>query len=100
MIQLEISGVHFEIDDQIQKYIRAKVGKLDRYLPKGAREPLQGSVILTESGAATERYTCEITLAIPRGRAAARTATPNNMYAAIDLASEKIKAYILYGVAV
>ena len=35
---LQISGIHSNLTDNVQKYAIKKIGKLDKYLPKRSRE--------------------------------------------------------------
>ncbi|MBI3983923.1 ribosome-associated translation inhibitor RaiA [Candidatus Microgenomates bacterium] len=96
MIKLEISAVHFELDEKLKRYVTSHIGKLDRYVPKSLREPLMGRVILTEnSGAAKERCVCEVSLSLPKEQLVAQESTPNSLYAAIDLAEDKMRIQLL-----
>ena len=93
MIQkLDISGVHMTVGDDLRKYVLRKVGHLDRYMPKHARESVHVEVRLKETNTKTKNErTCEIVLHLPK-EVIAVTETTINMYAAIDIAEEKLKA--------
>lgn len=95
MIQnLDINGVHFEISDDIRKYVHKKIGKLDRFVPKKAREPLQAEVFLKETKAKTKKeYTCEVNLRLP-GETITVSETTINMFAAVDIVESKLKNQI------
>lgn len=91
MIHLDVKGVRFDADERIQKYINRKLGKLDKYLPRVAREGLHGQVVLIEDdGKAKNRFTCEVTIHVPHETITAKESTIN-MYAAIDIVEAKIK---------
>lgn len=95
MIKLEITGVRFEVSDQVRRYVEKKVGRLDKYLPRNSRTPAHGHVVLTEEdGQAKNRFTAEATITFPHGEVMAQDATIN-MYAAIDIVEEKLKSQIL-----
>ncbi|MEX0748459.1 MAG: ribosome-associated translation inhibitor RaiA [Candidatus Saccharimonadales bacterium] len=95
MIDLEVTGVHFEINEQITKYVNKKLGRLDKYLPRNARTPAHGRVVLVEEqGQSSNRYSAEATITFPHGEVVAQDATIS-MYAAIDIVEEKLKAQIL-----
>lgn len=95
MINLEIVGVHFESDAKIEKYVGRKIGRLDRYLPRKAREAAHGRVVLNdEEGQAKNRFTCEVTLTLPHDVLAAKEATIN-IYAAVDIVEAKLKTQLL-----
>ena len=36
--KIEISGSNFKIEDNFRKYAIKRIGKLDRYLPKGSKK--------------------------------------------------------------
>ena len=95
MIKLEIAAVHFDLDAKLKSYVNRKLGKLDRYVPKRAREPLEGRVVLTEEkGNAQNRFSCEVTLTLPHDVIVAKDSTIN-VYAAVDIAEAKLKAQLL-----
>jgi putative sigma-54 modulation protein len=91
MIRLEISGVHFELDDKLTKYVERKIGGLDRYVPRKARSALHARVVLVEEeGNQKNRFTCEATLQLPHEVVIAKEATIN-IYAAVDIVEAKLK---------
>lgn len=95
MIDLEITGVHFEINDEIKKYAEKKIGRLDSYLPKEARSPARGHVVLIEDeGKSNNRFTADTTITFPHGEVVAKESTIS-IYAAIDIVEEKLKSQIL-----
>jgi ribosomal subunit interface protein len=96
MIQLQITGRHFELDSKIVDYTEEKIGKLDRYLPHRKRDGLQGTIVLEfdESHTQDSRCICEANLDIPAEALHAKEATMN-MYAAIDICEQKLKQQIL-----
>lgn len=95
MIQLEVTGVHFDLNDKLKKYVNRKIGKLDRYLHKRHRGPTHGQVILTEEGGRSKnRFTCEVNITFPHGVVTAKESTVN-MFAAVDIVEEKIKRQLL-----
>ncbi len=95
MIQLEVKSVRFELDERVKKYINKKLGRLDKYVPRHAREGMHGKVILLEdNGKSKNRFTCEAIIPIPKVTLTAKESTVN-MYAAIDIVEAKIKAQCL-----
>lgn len=92
MIQkLEISGIHTEIGPDLRKYVIKKIGKLDRYMPKHARESAHAEVILKESKAKDKKQClCEVILYLPHGTVTTKEATMN-MFAAVDIVETKLK---------
>ena len=95
MIKLEITGVHFEITEQVRSYAQKRIGSLDKYLPRNARAGVLGHVVLIEEqGKAKNRYSAEAKMTFPHGEVTAKESTIS-MYAAIDIVEEKLKAQIL-----
>jgi ribosomal subunit interface protein len=92
MIQkLEISGVHTEVGDDLRKYVLKKIGQLDKYLPKHARQSAHAEVRLKEQAGKTKSdRTCEVVLYLPK-EVLTVTETTINIYAAIDIAEAKLK---------
>lgn len=92
MIQkLEISGVHAEITDDLRKYVTKKIGRLDQYMSKHARESVHVEVKLKEGKAKNKREcTCEVIVFLPHGTIATKESTLN-MFAAVDIVEAKLK---------
>jgi putative sigma-54 modulation protein len=95
MIQkLEISGVHMTVGDDLRKYVVKKIGHLDKYVPKHARESVHIEVRLKETNTKTKNErTCEVVLRLPK-EVIAITETTINIYAAIDIVEEKLKTQL------
>jgi putative sigma-54 modulation protein len=89
--KLEISGVHMEIDESLEKYINKKIGQLDKYAPRKARSSLHAQVKLKESKAKDKKNcTCEVTIHLPHEVINTQESTIN-MFAAIDIVETKLK---------
>jgi putative sigma-54 modulation protein len=95
MIQkLEISGVHLEVNDDLRKYVIKKIGRLDKYIPKQARDASHAEVKLKEGRAKDKNQrTCEVLLHLPHGNLTVSESTVN-IYAAVDIVEEKLKAQL------
>lgn len=84
-MEVIIKGKHLTVPDRVKEYARAKIGKLDRYLPT-----LQEAVVeISREGAraASQRYVVQVTVNSTGTylRAEERAAQPR---AAIDLAAD------------
>lgn len=92
MIQkLEINGIHLKIDDDLRKYVVKKIGKLDHYLPKHARESAHAEVFLKEENAKGKKQcTCEVVMKLPKETLMTKESTMN-IYAAVDIVEAKLK---------
>lgn len=92
MIQhIDISGDNYELKDDIKKYVHRKIGRLDRFVPRHARESMRAEVILKEVGDKHgNKYQCEVIMVVPDERLTAKDSTLN-MFAAVDIVEQKIK---------
>lgn len=87
---IDISGIHYEVTDDLKKYITKKVGKLDKFAPRHARKSIHAEVKLSERKTKSDRNQCEIIIHLPEQQIMAKEATIN-MFAAIDIVEAKIK---------
>jgi putative sigma-54 modulation protein len=92
MVQkLEIAGEHYEIDENLRKYVTRKIGRLDKYLSKHSRESAHMEVRLKEQRAnGAKQCVANVTLHLPHETINIKEATLN-MYAAIDIVQAKLK---------
>lgn len=89
--KLEITSVHADLDAKIKKYVRAKMNKLEKYMPKHARESAHVEVFLKEQMIKTKKEcTCEVVLHLPKDTIRV-SETTMNMYAAVDIVEAKLK---------
>lgn len=92
--KLEITGIHTDATEDIQKYVKKKIAKLDSYMPKRARQSAHADVKLKEDKAKDKRQaTCEVILYLP-GETIAAKETALNMYAAIDIVEQKLRVQL------
>jgi ribosome hibernation promoting factor len=93
MIQkLEISGVHTKVDDELHKYVVKKIGNLDNYIARHARQSAHAEVMLKKINAKSNKalYACEVVLHLPHDVLRVQETTLNS-YAAVDIVEEKLK---------
>jgi putative sigma-54 modulation protein len=91
---IEISGIGYEIDEATKAYIEKKISRLDRYLPKHARDSVAAKVKLKEVNKDHgNKYEAEVILAVPEKTITAKDSTVN-MMAAIDIVEAKILSQI------
>ncbi len=91
MIKTEQTGVHTTITPELRKYINKKIGKLEKYLPKDARESAHGEVFIKESKNKTKaQHTAEVVLRLKHETLTAKETTVNP-FAAVDIVEAKLK---------
>lgn len=86
-----ITGIKLDLDDDMKRYVMKKIGKLDRYLPRHARESAHAEVRLKHIGKQHgNTYECQVLLHLPEQTIDAHDSTMN-VFAAIDIVEEKLK---------
>ncbi len=89
--RLEISGQHYNVDDDVRKYAEKKIGRLDRYMQTHAKKSAHAIVKLRQEKAKDKnRYTAEVILKLPHEQITAKDSTMN-IYAAIDIVEAKLR---------
>ena len=83
--KLDIEGIHMTVSDNIRRYSVKKIGKLDKYLPKSAKQSAHAQVMLKTSENQKNRYTCEVVLHLPKETINVKESTVS-IFAAIDIA--------------
>jgi putative sigma-54 modulation protein len=92
MVQkIEIEGVHMTVNDDLRKYVLKKIARLDKYIPRHARVSAHVEVKLKEGkNKGKNERTCEVLIHLPHDNITV-SETTINMYAAVDIAEEKLK---------
>lgn len=96
MIQrLDISAIHTTIDDRLHKYITKKIGSLDRYIPRSARESAHAEIIIKQAKSSENKdFTCDVTLHLPH-EVINVSENMSNGFSAVDVAEAKLKQQIV-----
>jgi len=90
--KFEIQGLHDETDKKLHTYIDRKIGNLDRYVSRHARDSARAEVHIKETKQKGEQHSfCEVKITLPQHRSIIVKETAINMYAAIDITEAKIK---------
>lgn len=92
--KLEFVDVNADVNEDVEAYVKKKISKLDGYMPRHARKSAHAEVRLKESKSKDKKQcTAEVTLFVP-GEVITAKETTVNMYAAIDIVEEKLKAQL------
>ncbi len=92
--KFEISGVHYDLNPKVKVYATKKLGKIDKFIPRHARESAHMEVFLKEVKIkAKKECVCEVILHLPHDKLSIQESTIN-MYAAIDIVETKLKNQI------
>jgi ribosomal subunit interface protein len=89
--KIDTSGINLDLNDDIKKYIARKIGRLDKYIPRHARQSVHAEAKLRETNNRLgNKYECEVILHLPGGTIYAKEATLN-MFAAVDIVEAKLR---------
>ena len=89
--RFEINGVHTTVDDKLRAYVTKKIGGLDKYVSRHARESAHAEVHLKENKKKDNQHcACEVTLHLPHQNIVIKERALN-MYAAVDIVEAKLK---------
>ena len=87
---IDITGIKYEVDDTTKKYVNKKIGRLDRYLPRHARDSVTAEVKLKQVNRDHgNKYEVEVILNVPDKVITAKESTLN-MLAAVDIVEAKL----------
>lgn len=87
---IDIAGVKYTVDDTTKKYVRRKIARLDRFLPRHARKSVTADVKLKQVNRDHgNKYEAEVILNVPDRRLTAKDSTVN-MLAAVDIVEAKM----------
>ena len=93
--KIEISGNDYKVEDGLKKYIEKRIGKLDRYLPKGSKKDVVAKVIVSEIGKSkASKYEIAVAMEIPGGKVIAAKDECSNVFAGVDLVEAKLTGQI------
>jgi putative sigma-54 modulation protein len=93
--RIDMAGINIELGDDIKKYIAKKIGRLDKYVPKHARESVRAEAKLRETNNRLgNKYQCEVILHLPESQVQAKESTLN-MFAAVDIVEAKLRNQLI-----
>lgn len=94
MINIQLSSRKYEIDDNLRKYVKKKLGRLDRYMPRSHKAiGMSVEIFRDPSGKEDNRYKVKAILEVPGPDIVAETATINP-HSAIDIVEQKLRLQI------
>lgn len=93
--KIDISGSNYKIEEPFKKYVLKRVGKLDRYLPRGNKKDVVAKIVVTEVNRAHgNKYEISSTLEIPGGKVISAKDECSNVYAGVDILEAKLTGQI------
>lgn len=93
--KIEITGNGLKADEVFRKYTKKRIGKLDRYLPRGFKKDVVVKIIVTEIGKSkADKYEISAAMEIPGGKVIAARDECSNIFAGVDLVEAKLTGQI------
>ncbi len=93
--KIEITGNKYKVDDSFKKYATKRIGKLDRYLPRGSKKDVVAKIVVTEINKAHgNKYELSAAMEIPGGKVIAAKDESSNVFAGIDIIEAKLMGQI------
>lgn len=93
--KIEINGNGYRVEEPFKKYVEKRIGKLDRYLPRGSKKDVVCKVVVTEIGKGkTEKYEISAAMELTGGKVIAARDECTNVFAGVDLVEAKLTGQI------
>jgi len=87
VVQVTVTGRHFEVTDAIRQYAERKVARLDEHFDRLQKADL----VLAWT---KEQVEAELTVPVPRGQVLVARADARDLYAAIDTVTHRMERQI------
>ena len=93
--KIEITGNGYKVEEGLRKYVEKRIGKLDRYLPRGYKKDIVAKVNVSEAGKGKgDKYEISVAMEIPGGKVIAAKDECSNIFAGVDLVEAKVTGQI------
>ncbi len=92
---IEISSNNYQISDSFRKYALKRIGKLDKFLPRGGKKDVVCKVIITEVNRAHgNKYEISVAMEVLGGKVITAKDECSNVFAGIDILEAKLRGQI------
>lgn len=93
--KIEITGSNYKVEESLRKYIQKRIGKLDKYLPRGYKKDVVARVVVTEMNKTKgDKYEIAVAMEIPGGKMLNAKDECSNLFAGVDLVEAKLTGQI------
>lgn len=93
--KIEITGNNYKVEETLKKYINKRIGKLDRYLPKGSKKDVVVKVVVKGiDKPKSNKYEISAAMEIPDGKVIAAKDETANVFAGVDILEAKLMGQI------
>ena len=91
---INITGVKYELNETMKKYVEKKIGALDKYLPRHARKSVSADVKIKQiDNPGGNKYEVEVIINVPDKKLTAKDSTMN-VLAAVDIVEAKLNGQV------
>ena len=93
--KVDISGSNYKVEENLRKYATKKIGKLDRYLPRGSKKDVVAKIVVTEVNRDHgNKYEISVAMEIPGGKVISAKDECSNLFAGVDIVEAKLTGQI------
>ena len=93
--KIEVNGNDYKVEEPLRKYAEKRIGKLDKYLPRGYKKDVVCKVSVAEIGKGkTEKYEIAAAMELTGGKVIAARDECTNVFAGVDLVEAKLTGQI------
>ena len=93
--KIDISGSNYKIEENFKKYASRKIGKLDKYLPRGSKKDVVAKVVVTEVNREHgNKYEISVAMEITGGKVISAKDECSNLFAGVDIVEAKLTGQI------
>lgn len=93
--KIEITGNKYKVEKSFKKYAEKRIGKLDRYLPRGSKKDVIAKIVVTEVDRSHgNKYEISAAMEIPGGKVIAAKDESSNVFAGVDIIEAKLMGQI------
>ena len=93
--KIEITGNDYKVEEPLKKYVDKRIGKLDKYLPKGYKKDVVCKVVVEEIGKGKgDKYELSAAMELTGGKVIAARDECTNVFAGVDLVEAKLMGQI------
>lgn len=93
--KIDIRGDDYKVEEPLKKYVGKRIGKLDKYLPRGSKKDVVAKVVVSEIGKSKgEKYNISVAMELVGGKVIAAHDECSNVFAGVDLVEAKLLGQI------
>ena len=93
--KIEITGNDYKVEDGFRKYVEKRIGKLDKYLPRGSKKDVVAKVVAAKIGKEKgDKYEISVAMELTGGKVIAARDECTNVFVGVDMVETKLAGQI------